>query len=55
MAPYHDPMDEPVATEKFDWSFNDAELPKETWKIMMYVTLPIPLPPFTLYSIVRKC
>ncbi|CEL02952.1 mitogen-activated protein kinase mpkC [Aspergillus pseudodeflectus] len=36
MAPYHDPMDEPVATEKFDWSFNDAELPKETWKIMIY-------------------
>jgi p38 MAP kinase len=38
MAPYHDPTDEPIATEKFDWSFNDAELPKETWKIMMYVT-----------------
>ncbi|KAL3440327.1 mitogen-activated protein kinase mpkC [Aspergillus insuetus] len=36
MVPYHDPMDEPVATEKFDWSFNDAELPKETWKIMIY-------------------
>ncbi|KAL3468589.1 kinase-like domain-containing protein [Aspergillus heterothallicus] len=36
MAPYHDPMDEPVATRKFDWSFNDAELPKETWKIMIY-------------------
>ncbi|KAJ0416625.1 kinase-like domain-containing protein [Aspergillus carlsbadensis] len=36
MTPYHDPMDEPVATEKFDWSFNDAELPRETWKIMIY-------------------
>ncbi|KAL2801183.1 mitogen-activated protein kinase mpkC [Aspergillus keveii] len=36
MAPYHDPMDEPIANEKFDWSFNDAELPKETWKIMIY-------------------
>ncbi|KAL3493189.1 mitogen-activated protein kinase mpkC [Aspergillus germanicus] len=36
MAPYHDPMDEPIATEKFDWSFNDAELPNETWKIMIY-------------------
>ncbi|KAL2812383.1 kinase-like domain-containing protein [Aspergillus granulosus] len=36
MAPYHDPMDEPVAAEKFDWSFNDAELPRETWKIMIY-------------------
>jgi p38 MAP kinase len=37
MAPYHDPTDEPVATEQFDWSFNDADLPLDTWKIMMYV------------------
>ena len=21
--------------EKFDWSFNDADLPVDTWKIMM--------------------
>ena len=27
--------DEPVAEEKFDWSFNDADLPVDTWKIMM--------------------
>lgn len=27
LAPYHDPTDEPVAEEKFDWSFNDADLP----------------------------
>jgi len=33
---YHDPTDEPVAEEKFDWSFNDADLPIDTWKIMMY-------------------
>jgi len=33
---YHDPSDEPVAEEKFDWSFNDADLPVDTWKIMMY-------------------
>jgi len=32
---YHDPTDEPVAEEKFDWSFNDADLPVDTWKIMM--------------------
>ena len=37
LAPYHDPTDEPVAEEKFDWSFNDADLPTDTWKIMMYV------------------
>jgi len=36
LAPYHDPTDEPVAEEKFDWSFNDADLPVDTWKIMMY-------------------
>ncbi|KAJ5904281.1 Mitogen-activated protein kinase hog1 [Penicillium tannophilum] len=36
LAPYHDPTDEPVAQEKFDWSFNDADLPVDTWKIMMY-------------------
>lgn len=35
LAPYHDPSDEPVAGEKFDWSFNDADLPVDTWKIMM--------------------
>jgi p38 MAP kinase len=39
LAPYHDPTDEPVADEKFDWSFNDADLPVDTWKIMMYETL----------------
>jgi p38 MAP kinase len=38
LAPYHDPTDEPVAQEKFDWSFNDADLPVDTWKIMMWVT-----------------
>nr|AAF81523.1 MAP kinase HogA [Aspergillus nidulans] len=36
LAPYHDETDEPVAEEKFDWSFNDADLPVDTWKIMMY-------------------
>ncbi|KAH8835083.1 mitogen activated protein kinase [Flagelloscypha sp. PMI_526] len=36
VAPYHDPSDEPVAAEKFDWSFNDADLPVDTWKVMMY-------------------
>lgn len=37
LSPYHDPSDEPVAEEKFDWSFNDADLPVDTWKIMMCV------------------
>lgn len=36
VAPYHDPTDEPVAGDKFDWSFNDADLPTDTWKVMMY-------------------
>ncbi|RUS13784.1 mitogen-activated protein kinase HOG1 [Endogone sp. FLAS-F59071] len=36
LAPYHDPTDEPDAPEKFDWSFNDADLPVDTWKVMMY-------------------
>lgn len=39
LAPYHDPSDEPVSEEKFDWSFNDADLPVDTWKIMMYEQL----------------
>lgn len=36
LAPYHDPSDEPEAAAKFDWSFNDVDLPVDTWKIMMY-------------------
>jgi len=36
VAPYHDPTDEPEASEKFDWSFNDADFPVDTWKVMMY-------------------
>jgi len=36
VSPYHDPSDEPDAKEKFDWSFNDADLPVDTWKVMMY-------------------
>lgn len=36
VAPYHDPTDEPIAEEVFDWSFNDADLPVDTWKVMMY-------------------
>ena len=36
VSPYHDPSDEPVTSNKFDWSFNDADLPVDTWKVMMY-------------------
>jgi len=36
VSPYHDPTDEPEAKEAFDWSFNDADLPVDTWKVMMY-------------------
>ncbi|KAJ2352530.1 MAPK protein hog1 [Coemansia sp. RSA 2611] len=33
---YHDEADEPEAASKFDWTFNDADLPVEEWKVMMY-------------------
>jgi p38 MAP kinase len=36
LSPYHDPTDEPVACEKFDWSFNDTDLSVDMWKIMTY-------------------
>ncbi|CAG8089191.1 unnamed protein product [Penicillium salamii] len=36
LAPYHDPTDEPVATETFDWSFLEANLPADIWKTIMY-------------------
>lgn len=36
LAPYHDPSDEPVAEEKFDWSFNDADLPVDQWKVRRF-------------------
>lgn len=36
LAPYHDPTDEPVAEQRFDWSFNDIDLPVEEWKVFMY-------------------
>ncbi|KAK6465615.1 kinase-like domain-containing protein [Scheffersomyces coipomensis] len=36
MEPYHDPTDEPICESKFDWSFNDADLPVDTWRVMMY-------------------
>ncbi|KAJ5473454.1 hypothetical protein N7475_003020 [Penicillium sp. IBT 31633x] len=36
LAPYHDPTDEPVAAEAFDWSFLEANLPADIWKTIMY-------------------
>lgn len=36
MEPYHDPTDEPACETKFDWSFNDADLPVDKWRVMMY-------------------
>lgn len=33
---YHDADDEPVASERFDWSFDGADLNVDTWKVMMY-------------------
>ncbi|KAF8518440.1 kinase-like domain-containing protein [Gautieria morchelliformis] len=34
VSPYHDPSNEPVTNEKFDWSFKDPELLVDTWKVM---------------------
>ena len=51
VGPYHDPTDEPEAAEKFDWSFNDADLPVDTWKVMMYSEIlgkPLNLSVYTL-------
>lgn len=39
LALYHDPTDEPVAEEKFERSFNNADLSVDTWKDMMYEQL----------------
>jgi p38 MAP kinase len=39
LSPYHDPTDEPVAEEKFDWSFSGMDLPASTWKMLMYEQL----------------
>lgn len=39
LAPYHEPSDEPIAESKFDWSFNDADLPVDNWKVMMYTEI----------------
>ncbi|KAG6848571.1 MAPK protein hog1 [Arthromyces matolae] len=36
LSVYHDPTDEPIAEEKFDWSFNDADLSVDEWKAMIY-------------------
>lgn len=47
VAPYHDPTDEPLAAEKFDWSFNDADLSVDTWKVMMYSEILGALPLFS--------
>lgn len=35
LAPYHDPGDEPVAAEAFDWAFLEADLPADIWKTIM--------------------
>lgn len=34
---YHDPTDEPVAEEKFDWSSVAVDHTVDTWKIMTFV------------------
>lgn len=36
LEPYHDPDDEPVATEKYDWALLEADLPADMWKTVIY-------------------
>ncbi|KAJ5156697.1 hypothetical protein N7492_009500 [Penicillium capsulatum] len=36
LAPYHDPDDEPTATQMFDESFSEANLSAEVWKTIIY-------------------
>lgn len=43
MKMYHDPTDEPIAEERFDWMFNGGEFDKEMLKEMMYVHQYLPL------------
>lgn len=37
---YHDPADEPVVKETFDWSFDHTQNSIETWKRVVYVPTP---------------
>ena len=39
LSPYHDPTDEPLAEEKFDWILHNADLSVNAWKILMYEQL----------------
>lgn len=39
---YHDPTDEPVVKETFDWSFDHSQTTVETWKRIVYVSIPKP-------------
>ena len=55
VSPYHDPTDEPEAAEKFDWSFNDADLPVDTWKVMMYSEILGACPPVSPCVHSRRC
>lgn len=43
MKMYHDPTDEPIAMERFDWMLNGGEFDKEMLKEMMYVHQYLPL------------
>ena len=40
LTPYHDPNDEPIATEIFDTSFLEENLTAGVWKTIMYACPP---------------
>ena len=35
---FHDPTEESEANEKFDWSFNQADLSADMWKVCTYIS-----------------
>jgi p38 MAP kinase len=39
LASYHDPTDEPVAEETFDWTFNGSFCSDDVWKQKLYVDM----------------
>jgi p38 MAP kinase len=39
LASYHDPTDEPLAEEVFDWSFNGTPGSSHGWKHKLYFNL----------------
>ncbi|KAE8407036.1 kinase-like domain-containing protein [Aspergillus pseudonomiae] len=55
MRMYHDPTDEPIAEQKFDWMFNGGEFDEEMLKEMMYALPRLPLKALLLTRKLHWC